>query len=162
MGINIVRYWCISTSAENWQICRNNSTWGMDARYYVTLDKFVKQGDQAVVYTHGGDFRAIIEFIGQYFYSEEDLGWTKNKNKFLFPYRIKFRVIQETAEPVHVFFSTEEISNKAECSRPNFIDDIVFIADKGRSWNQYLQVSIINITKEDFDTLSQAIIGRKA
>jgi hypothetical protein len=51
---------------------------------------------------------------------------------------------------------------KARWSNPNFIDNIVFIADKGRSWNQYLQVSIINITKDDFDTISRAIIGRKA
>ena len=157
-----MRYWCISTSAENWEICRNNDIWGMDARYYVTLDKFLKAGDQAVVYTKGGNFKAVIEFIGQYFYSEDDLGWTKKKYKFLFPYRIKFRVIHETVEPVQIYFSTEEIGKKAEWSNPNFIDDIVFIADKGRTWNQYLQVSIINITEEDFDTLSQAIIGREA
>ena len=134
----------------------------MDARYYVTLEKFVEEGDQAVVYTHGGRFRAIIEFSGQYFYSEENLGWTKGGKLFTFPYRIKFRVIHETTEPVQLSFSTEEIGSKAQWSKPNFIDDIVFIADKGRTWNQYLQVSIINITKEDFDKLSQAIIGRKA
>jgi predicted RNA-binding protein len=134
----------------------------MDARYYVTLEKFLKTGDKAVAYTQAGNFRAIIEFIGQYFYSEEDLGWTKGEKPFTFPYRIKFRVIHETSEPVNVSFSTEEIGNKAQWSKSNFIDNIVFIADKGRTWNQYLQVSIINITKEDFDTLSQAIIGRKA
>jgi hypothetical protein len=61
-----------------------------------------------------------------------------------------------------ISFSTKEIGNKASWFNPNFIDDIVFIADKGRTWNQYLQVSIINITKEDFDILSQAIIRRKA
>ena len=118
----------------------------MDARYYVTLDKFVRAGDQAVVYTHGSDFRAVIEFIGQYFYSEDDIGWTKGKNKFLFPYRIKFRVIHETTEPVHISLSTREIWSKARWSNPN----------------QYFQVSIINITKEDFDTLSKAIMSRKA
>ena len=134
----------------------------MDARYYVTLEKFLKAGDKAIAYTQGGNFRAIIEFIGQYFYSEEDLGWTKGGKLFTFPYRIKFRVIHETTEPVQVSFSTEEIGNKARWSKSNFIDDIVFIADKGRTWNQYLQVSIINITKEDFNTLSQAIIERKA
>ena len=134
----------------------------MDARYYVTLKKFLKAGDKAVAYTHGGNFKAVIEFIGQYFYSEDDLGWIKDKNEFLFPYRIKFRVVHETTEPVHISFSTEGIGNEAQWSKPNFIDDIVFIADKGRSWNQYLQVSIIDITKEDFDTLSQAIMKRKA
>jgi len=132
----------------------------MDARYYVTLDKFVKAGDQAVVYTHGGNFRAIIEFVGEYFYSEDDLGWTKNKKKFLFPYRIKFKVIHETVEPVRISFSTGEIGQKAQLYNPNFIDDVVFIADKGRTWNQYLQVSIINITKEDFYTLSGEIKGK--
>jgi hypothetical protein len=134
----------------------------MDARYYVTLDKFVRAGDQAVVYTHGGNFRAIIEFIGQYSYSEDDIGWTKNKKKFSFPYRIKFKVVHEAAEPIKISFSTEEVGLKAKLSKSNFIDDIVFIADKGRTWNQYLQVSIIHITKEDFDTLSKAIMSRKA
>lgn len=131
----------------------------MQIQYFVTLEKFLKAGDRAVVYTHGGRFRAIIEFIGESFHSEEDLGWTKGGNKFLFPYRIKFRIIHESANPMRISFSTEEIRNKAQWSNPNFIDDIVFIADKGRTWNQYLQVSIINITKEDFDKLSQAIIG---
>ena len=132
----------------------------MDARYYVTMEKFLKAGDKAVVYTHGGKFRAIVEFIGQYFYSEEDLGWTKGKSKFLFPYRMQFRIIHETTEPPQISFSTDEFGNRALWSKPNFIDEIVFIADKGRTWNQYLQVSIISITKDDFDKLSLAIITR--
>ena len=152
-----MRYWCISTSAENWEICKRNQTWGMDARYHVTLEKFLRAGDKAVVYTHGGRFRALIEFVGEYFYSVDDIGWTKGKNKFLFPYRIKFRIIHESVNPVQIYFSTEEVGNKAKKSRPNFIDDIVFIADKGKTWNQYLQVSIINITEEDFATLSETI-----
>ena len=155
-----MRYWCISTSAANWEICRRNNTWGMDARYFVTMEKFLREGDKTIVYTHGGKFRAIIEFIGRSFYSEKDLGWTKGKNKFLFPYRVKFRIIHESINPVQISFSTEEIGNKAQWSTPNFIDDIIFIADKGKTWNQYLQVSIINITKEDFDKLSEAIITR--
>ena len=155
-----MRHWCISTSAENWEICRHHNTWGMDARYYVTLEKFLRAGDKAIVYTHGGKFRAIIEFVGKYFYSEEDLGWTKGKNKFLFPYRIKFRIIHESINPVQVSFSTEEVGNKAKWSNPNIIDEIIFIADKGKTWNQYLQVSIINITEEDFTRLSEVISAR--
>ena len=38
---------------------------GMDARYFVTLEKFLKVGDKAVVYTHGGKFVAIVEFVGE-------------------------------------------------------------------------------------------------
>jgi len=132
----------------------------MDARYYVTMEKFLRAGDKAVVYTHGGKFRAIVEFAGEWFYSEDDLGWTKGRDKFLFPYRIKFRIVHESVNPIQVSFSTREVSNKAKLTNPNFIDNVIFIADKGKTWNQYLQVSIINITKEDFDTLFQAIKGK--
>lgn len=154
-----MRYWCISTSAENWEICKANNVWGMDARYFVTLEKFLKAGDKAVVYNHGGKFVAIVKFVGEYFYSEEDIGWTKGKNRFLFPYRIKFRIIHESRNPPRISFSTEEMGDKAQWNKPNLIDDITFIADKGKTWNQYLQVSIIRITKEDFDTISKAIMG---
>jgi len=58
-----MRYWCISTSAENWGICRSNNTWGMDARYYETMEKFLRAGDKAVAYTHGGNLTAVIEFM---------------------------------------------------------------------------------------------------
>ena len=153
-----MRYWCISTSAENWEICRSNSVWGMDARYFVTLERFLKSGDKAVVYTHGGKFVAAVEFVGEYFYSEDDIGWKKGKNSFLFPYRIKFRLIYESKNPPVISFSTEETGNKAKWGRSNLIDDITFIADKGRTWNQYLQVSVIRITDEDFNTICRAIM----
>ncbi len=129
----------------------------MDARYFVTLEKFLKVGDKAVVYTHGGRFVAVVEFIGDYFYSEEDIGWKKGSNNFLFPYRIKFRIIHEGSNPSTISFSTKEIGAKAWWIKPNLIDDITFIADKGRTWNQYLQVSIIRITEEDFNTICRVI-----
>jgi len=154
-----MRYWCISTSAENWEICKKNGVWGMDARYFVTLEKFLKAKDKAVVYTHGGRFVAIVEFVGEPFYSEEDIGWTKGKSRFLFPYRIKFRLLHESENPPKISFSTEELGNKAQWNKPNLIDDISFIADKGKTWNQYLQVSAIRITQEDFDTISKAIMA---
>ncbi len=152
-----MRFWCISTSVENWEICRKNSVWGMDARYFVTLERFLKSGDKAVVYTHGGRFVAVVQFEEDYYFSEEDIGWTKGKTRFLFPYRINFKLLHESQNPPKISFSTDEIENEAEWDRPNLIDDIVFIADKGRTWNQYLQVSIIRITEEDFNTISKAI-----
>ena len=152
------RYWCISTSAKNWEICKKNNIWGMDARYYVTLEKFLKKGDQAVVYTHGGKFVAVIEFEGDWFYDERDIGWTKNGRRYLFPYRIKFKILHEARNPPTISYSTIEEENKAKWIKPNLIDEISFIADKGKTWNQYLQVSIIRITKEDFDIICDAIM----
>jgi hypothetical protein len=129
----------------------------MDARYFVTLDRFMREGDKAVVYTHGGRFVAVVEFLGSSFYSEEDIGWTKGERKFLFPYRIKFKILHESTIPPTISFSTTENENKAIWNKPNLIDSIAFIADKGRTWNQYLQVSIISITEEDFNTIANAI-----
>ena len=151
------RYWCISTSPKNWKICMENNVWGMDARYYVTLEKFLKEGDQAVVYIHGGKFVAVVEFVGNCFYEESDIGWTKGEGKFLFPYRIKFKILYRAEKPPKISYSVIERGNKAEWVKQNLIDDITFIADKGKTWNQYLQVSIIRITKEDFDTLCEII-----
>lgn len=154
-----MRHWCISTSEENWKICKNNRLWGMDARYYVTFEKFLKDGDEAVVYTHGGKFVAIIRFEGQFFYDNKVLGWTKGKNGFLFPYRIRFSITHESRSPPQIAFSTDEgADGKAKWIKPNLIDDITFIADKGKTWNQYVQVSIIRITEDDFNTVSQAIM----
>lgn len=152
-----MRYWCLSTSGKNWEICKKNGVWGLDARYFVTLKKFVRHGDLAVVYAHGGKFVAVVEFTGEYFYSEKDIGWTKGKNKFLFPYRINFRIIHESRNAPKISYSTEETENRAVWSKPNFMDDIVFIADKGKTWNQYLQVSMIRIAEEDFNTICEAI-----
>lgn len=130
----------------------------MDARYFITLQEYVRPGDQAVVYAQRGRFVAVVEFIGEHFYSEQDVGWTKEGRKFLFPYRIRFKVIHESASPTTVSYSTDETSNKAQWLSPNLIDKITFIADKGKTWNQYLQVSIIRITEEDSTTISDAII----
>jgi len=152
-----MRYWCISTSPQNWEICKKNKVWGMDARYFITFKKFLKSGDKAIVYNHGGKFVAVIEFKGKFFHSTKDIGWKKGKNKFLFPYRIKFQTILEAQNPPQISYSTEELGNKAKWVKPNSIDEITFIADKGKTWNQYLQVSIIRITKEDFNKLYTAI-----
>ena len=54
-------------------------------------------------------------------------------------------------------YSTIERNNKAEWVNPNLIDEITFIADKSKTWNQYLQVSVIRLTEEDFDTIRDAI-----
>lgn len=160
-----MRFWCLSTSQRNWEICRRNRVWGMEAKYLVTYEKFLKAGDKAVVYTQGGNFSAVVEFMGDYFYSEKYLGWTKKvkgkEEEFLGPYRIKFKILDESDKPPHISFSTEETNHKAQWNRPNFIDELTFIADKGRTWNQYLQVSVIRITEEDFNTISGEIVNNQ-
>ena len=153
-----MRYWCISTSRDNWAICQEAEVWGMEARYYVTLERYVRAGDKALVYTHGGRFVAAVQFVRQHYYDETDMGWTKRDGKpCLFPYRMDFALLGETNNPPRISFSLDEAGNRAQWTRPNLIDDIVFIADKGRTWNQYLQVSIVNITEEDFRTVYKAI-----
>ncbi|MEM2550385.1 MAG: hypothetical protein QW689_08260, partial [Nitrososphaerota archaeon] len=84
-GRTMRRYWCISTSPENWEICKKYGIWGMDERYYVTLEKFLSDGYLAFVYVHVGKFVAVIKFVGSWFFEEKDVGWTKERKRFLYP-----------------------------------------------------------------------------
>jgi len=133
----------------------------MDARYYKTYERFLHSGDKAVVYTHGGTFVAAVEFVDNFFLDKRDLGWTKGVTSFLFPYRIKFKVVHLAKAPVKIEYSTIEVNDEAKTIRANLIDDICFIADKGKTWNQYVQVSIINISEEDYSTIVNAITTTK-
>ena len=154
-----MRYWCLVTSKDNWKVCKENNVWGMDYRYYITMKDFFKKGDKAVIYTHGGDFVAEVEIDGDFYYDETHIGWTKKKGKetkeFLFPYRNKIKIIKEGV--LHISASIKEEKNKAEHAKPNVIDKISFIADKGKTWNIYFQVSILNIPKEDLEFISREL-----
>lgn len=155
-----MRYWCICTSLENWEICKKHKVWGMDARYFVTMEKFLKPGDKAVVYiSKEQKFVAIVEFIGRYFFDATNIGWKKGEREYLFPYRIKFKIIYESKNPPKISYSTkiDDKSGRALWENKNLIDDITFIADKSETWNQYFQVSIIRLTEEDFNVISEAI-----
>ena len=146
-----MRYWCLVTSRENWQVCKQHSVWGMDFRYVVTLRRFVRPGDRAVVYSHGGNFVAEVEIASEAYEDFTPIGWTKNRQPFLFPYRVKISILKKGQ--AHVAFSTISGGERALHTAPNLIDEITFIADKSKTWNQYLQVSIIRISHEDFETI---------
>ena len=94
------------------------------------------------------------------------IGWTKKvrkKGKYvleprIYPYRVEIKILAE--EKVDVNYTTNNDGEKAIWTpHTNILDDIVFIADKSRTWNQYIQVSIIRITEEDYDTISLALTG---
>ena len=147
-----MQYWCLVTSKENWSVCKENNVWGLDYRYYITLKNFIKKGDKAIVYSHGGDFVAEIEIDSDFYFDLEHIGWTKKGRPFLFPYRVRIKIMKEGR--LHISFSTQEDNELARHNNPNPIDNIIFIADKGKTWNIYLQVSILTIPKADFKYIS--------
>ena len=151
-----MRYWCVSTSPENWLIGKRHMLWGMDGRYFVTLEKYVGDGDLAIVYSEGA-FLAAIQFVGRYFYDLTSLGWKRGDKKYPFPYRLHFEMVKESISPPRIFHSTEEEELRANWSKPNLIDDIVFLADKGKTCNQFLEESIVLIPKEDYETILQRL-----
>ncbi|ADI73260.1 protein of unknown function DUF55 [Methanohalobium evestigatum Z-7303] len=151
-----MRYWCLSTSIDNWKVCKENNLWGMDYRYYPTLAKFVNPGDKAVIYTSKNKrFVATVKFTGSYFYDDSDIGWN-----YLFPYRINFEILHENEKSPQINYTVSNDGNEANWFGDNLIDEISFIADKSRTWNQYFQVSIIRITEEDFNTIQNVIINQ--
>ncbi len=151
-----MKYWCFVTSKNNWEICKKNSMWGVDFRYYLTMKNFVKMGDKAVVYTHGGNFVAVVEITTDMKEVFNHIGWKKADKNYMFPYRTNFKIVKEGK--VHIEFSTISEDEKAKVTKSNFIDEIVFIADKSKTWNQYLQVSMVNISEEDFNKISSSMV----
>lgn len=132
---------------------------GLDYRYYVTLVNFVREGDKAIVYASGERaFAAVVEISGEMKEDFGHIGWTKGGMPYIFPYRVPLRILREGRIPI-AYSTTNETDNKekANWNRPNFIDEISFIADKGKTWNQYVQVSILRIDKEDFDRVESRI-----
>jgi len=151
-----LRYWCLVTSRENWEICRRDKVWGMDFRYFITLERYIHPGDRAVVYSHGGVFVAEVEISSEFYEDHSQIGWTKYGKPYAFPYRVKFDIYRQGEAKVS-FSTDEDAAGRSMHTRPNLIDDIVFIADKGRTWNQYLQVSVIALTEEDFLLIASKI-----
>lgn len=132
---------------------------GLDYRYYVTLDKFIREGDKAIVYaSRERAFVATIEISGDMIEDFTHIGWTKGGKPYMFPYRLPLKILKDGKIPI-MYSTTNETDNKEKAVwfRPNFIDNLSFIADKGKTWNQYVQVSILRITQEDFDCVARAI-----
>ncbi len=48
-------------------------------------------------------------------------------------------MICKSNNPPKISFSIKEIDNKAKWEKSNLIDEITFIADKGKTWNQSFQ-----------------------
>lgn len=149
-----MRYWILVTSKKNWEVCKENNIWGLDYRYSVTLKKFVNIGDKAVVYCHGGNFIAKVEIVSDLGFIKEHVGWVDIKGiPKLYPYRFKIKIIKGGL--LHISYSTKEEKDKAIPTNPNPIDNILFIADKSKTWNIYLQVSMVLISKDDFEYISK-------
>ena len=154
-----MRCWCLVTSKKNWEVCKKHKLWGVDYRYFVTLKKFVRAGDKAVVYSHGGDFVAEVEITSNIMEEFTHIGWEKRGRPYMFPYRVGIKIIREGE--VHISYSTTEEKQKALWVSPNFIDELIFITDKGKTWDQYFQVSMINISKEDFKKIASNFRARE-
>jgi len=150
-----MRYWCLCSSRENWQVCRTNSVFGFDWRYLPTLEKFVHPGDRAIVYVHGGSFVASVEMTGPWFEDPTPIGWTKGKKPYLFPARVPIRILEEGV--ANIAWTVDHNEKIVLARREGLLDEIEFIADKGKTWNQYVQVSIVRITQNDYETVVRAL-----
>ena len=150
-----MRHWCLCTSPENWNVCKTHSIFGFDWRYLPTLERYVRPGDRAVVYVHGGLFQATVELNGPWEEDHKPLGWTKGGRPYVYPLRIPPRIIQEGAARIE--WSIDHNEKRVLSRRTGLLDDIEFIADKGKTWNQYLQVSIVRVPEEDYETVRKAL-----
>jgi len=150
-----MRYWCLCSSRENWEVCKTHSVFGFDWRYLPTLEKFVRPNDHAIAYVHGGSFVATAEITGPWFEDPRPIGWTKGKKPYLFPARLPIQILQEGV--ASIAWTVDHDERTVLERRQGLLNDIEFIADKGRTWNQYVQVSIVRITQSDYETVARAL-----
>jgi hypothetical protein len=83
------------------------------------------------------------------------IGWTKRKKAYIFPARVPIRILQEGMAAIAWTIDHDE--RRVLARREGLLDRIEFIADKGRTWNQYVQVSIARIMREDYETVARAL-----
>lgn len=102
----------------------------------------------------------VIKFVGEFFYEEKEPGWTKGKSKFLFPYWIKFNIIHEAENPIPIHSQQKKLVTKHNRTNQILLMMLFLLRTKVEPWNQYLQVSIISITKKILK-LFQKLLKRK-
>lgn len=136
-------------------VCQRAGIFGLDYRYFVTARDFIKKGDKAVVYAQGIGFVATVEVAQNFYFDATPIGWTKGNKSGLFPYRFPLKILQSGRIPLS--FSTDSNGEEAVHVKPNIIDQVSFIADKGRTWNIYIQVSVTAIPEEDFHFISRQL-----
>src|SRR3990170_4256653 len=157
-----MRFWCLSTSARNWSVCFQHRLFGLDFRYFTTWDRYLSGGDRAVIYA-GSPIQGFVASctIGKKQESDAHIGWTKGKAPYLFRYRFSLQDLKIAEPPLRISYTCSGAANDVpELLSPNgFLNDVIFIADKSQTWNQYVQVSIVAITDEDYSTVASRIAG---
>ena len=170
-----MRLWWFITKPHNWKVCEEHGVFGFNWRYYVTWRDYLKAGDRAVVYLIGPRqelaARATIETDGYEDFT--DIGWREKAPRrrsvheqlepdetnsarlrgqsWLLPYRVRLK-IEPAPRPCRIHYSTEPEPDgeKANVTSPGAIDELTFIADKGDSWNVYVQPTLVRLTDEDY------------
>ena len=148
-----MNYWCFITTEYNWKICLGKNLFGLDYRYYQTWKNFVKKEDKAVIYVTKKGFVATAIVKGKKV-DFKKIGWTR-----IYPYRILIN-IEEGKNVVKLAYSLKEDLKKKEKVvhvNPNFIDELIFVTDKSKSWSSFVYPSILTIPKEDFEKVKKGI-----
>ena len=154
-----MRYWCLVTRPNNWEVCKAERVFGFEFGYAKTLEKFMGRGDKAIVYlTELTGFGAAVEITSKGRFDParaKSLGWDR-----FYPYLIDIALEREGFIPIASTVSQGNDGAAIQRATENtFLNDIEFITDSGAGpkgnprWNLFLYPSLMRIPESDYRTV---------
>lgn len=141
----MVRHWLCVTNLENWKVIKERGVWGVDDRYQYTLKHNVSVDDVLIFYVTGMGIAGIYKVSSPYQYDETELGFVKRRKK-------EKKIVGETY-PHRVSISPIIIPKAPVPLDESLRKELIFITDKGKTWEMSVFPTMVLIPKEDYDTI---------
>ena len=142
--MNSIRHWLCITRPENWEIVKRKCAWGVDDRYQITLENNVSVGDLLVFYVTGTGIAGIYRVASPYYFDDTPIGWvSKQGDPYTYPHRVRITLISLPEKPIPL--------------DKTFRRQLLFITDKGKTWQVFVFPSMVLIPEEDYHTIRKRL-----
>jgi predicted RNA-binding protein len=142
--LNTLRHWLCITMPKNWEIVKQRCEWGVDDRYQITLKKNVSIGDLFIFYVTRTGIAGIYKVASPYYFDDTPIGWINKKGEpYTYPNRVRITQILLPKKPIP--FDKE------------FRQELLFITDKGKTWQVFVFPSMVLIPEDDYHTIRKRL-----
>ncbi|MDR7418236.1 MAG: hypothetical protein QN178_04935 [Armatimonadota bacterium] len=138
------------THPDNWEKCLEHSLFGFDDEYAYTVERYIRPGDQAIIYlAQRSAIWGVVEITDVLLNQTEPIGWLKKgwearKGAHIagaFPARVRFKPLCLIEPPRVIAGNGNESRNQLE-----------YITDKKR-WNVFVQIALSRVPGADIETV---------
>jgi len=142
--LNTLRHWLCITMPENWEIVKQRCKWGVDDRYQFTLKKNVSVDDLCIFYVTRTGIAGIYRVASSYQFDDTPIGWINKRGEpYTYPHRVHITPILLPEKPIPL--------------DKEFRQELVFITDKGKTWQVFVFPSMVLIPEGDYRTIRKRL-----